>query len=125
AGFGGRGVSAERGGDGAGGGMPFEQVGVADHDRIAGVAHGGIERSLETDLRSDARRIARGNGNSRFIAHAWTPVFYIGGAERMRERAVYSQGMREAWITSGTPWPPTDLMARSTSFSPNLWVVTF
>ncbi len=37
----------------------------------------------------------------------------------------YSHGMSEAWITSGTPWPPTDLMARSTSFSPNVWVVTF
>ncbi|HVI67749.1 MAG TPA: hypothetical protein VM910_34970, partial [Bradyrhizobium sp.] len=64
--------------------MPFEHVGVADHDRIAGVAHGGIERSLEADLRSDARRIARGNGNSRLVAHAWTPVLYIGGIERMR-----------------------------------------
>src|SRR5215813_13218953 len=116
---------AQLGGDGAGGGMPFKHAGVADHDRLAGVAHGGVKRSLETDLRSDARRIARGNGNSRFIAHAWTPVFYIGGAERMRERAVYSHGMSEAWITSGTPWPPTDLMARSTSLSPNLWVVTF
>ena len=30
------------------------------------------------------------------------------------------QGMSEAWITSGTPWPPTDRMARSTSFSPKL-----
>ena len=26
-------------------------------------------------------------------------------------------------MTSGTPWPLTDLMARSTSLSPNLWVV--
>src|SRR5262249_23651963 len=116
---------AQFGRDAAGGGLPFEHAGIADHERLAGVAHGGIERSLEADLRSDARRIARGDGNSRFVAHAWTPVFYIGGAERMRERAVYSQGMSDAWITSGTPWPPTDLMARSTSLSPNLWVVTF
>jgi hypothetical protein len=28
-------------------------------------------------------------------------------------------------MTSGTPWPPTDLMARSTSFNPKVWVVTF
>src|SRR5262249_15285614 len=116
---------AQLGRDGAGGGMPFEQVGVADHDRIAGVAPRGVRRSLEAGLRCHARRIARGNGNSRFVAHAWTPVFYIGGAERMRERPVYSHGMSEAWITSGTPWPPTDLRARSTSLSPNLWVVTF
>src|SRR5262249_15450273 len=33
--------------------------------------------------------------------------------------------MSEAWITSATPSPPTDLMARSTSLRPNLWVVTF
>src|SRR5947209_17289235 len=105
--------------------MAFQHAGVADHDRLAGVAHRGVERSLETDLRSDARRITRGNGNSRFVAHAWTPVFHIGGAERMREGGFYSQGMSDAWITSGTPWPPTDLMARSTSLSPNLWVVIF
>src|SRR5215472_3641425 len=37
----------------------------------------------------------------------------------------YFQGIREAWITSGTPLPPTDLMARSTSRNPKLWVVTF
>jgi hypothetical protein len=36
----------------------------------------------------------------------------------------HSQGMREAWITSGTPWPPTDLIARSTSFSGKRCVVT-
>src|SRR4026209_160006 len=28
-------------------------------------------------------------------------------------------------MTSCTPWPPTDLMARSTSFNPKVWVVTF
>jgi len=76
---------AQLGRGGAGRGMAFKHAGVADHDRLAGVAHGGVERSLKTDLRSDARRITRGNGNSRFVAHAWTPVFYIGGAERMRE----------------------------------------
>ena len=32
--------------------------------------------------------------------------------------ARYFQGMSEAWITSGTPWPPTDRIARSTSFRP-------
>src|SRR5262249_24134907 len=111
--------------DAAGRGMPFQHAGIADHDRPAGEAHGGIERSFQADLRSAARRIARGAGNSRFIAHAWAPVFYISGAQRLRERAVYPHGMSEAWITSGTPWPPTDLMARSTSLSPNLWVVTF
>src|SRR6516165_3072521 len=116
---------AQLGRDAAGGGMPFQHAGIADHDRLAGVAHGGIERSPEADLWSDARRIARGDGNSRLVAHAWTPVLYIGGTERLRERPVHSHGKSEAWITSGTPWPPTDLMARSTSLSPNLWVVTF
>src|SRR5262249_238895 len=171
-GIGGARDHAQVGRDAARRSMAFEHAGIADHDRIAGVAHGGIERSLEADLRSDARRIARGNGNSRFVAHAWTPAFYIGGTEQMRERlfipnpthvhilssprkrgpittasgiwvpayagttagkphakpikpiAFHSHGMREAWITSGTPWPPTDLMARSTSLSLNLWVVT-
>ena len=37
----------------------------------------------------------------------------------------YIQGMREAWMTSGTPWPPTDLIARSTSFNAKRCVVTF
>src|SRR6201982_3670148 len=55
----------------------------------------GARGSLETDLRSDARRIPRGNGNSRFVAHAWTPIFHIGGAQRMREGAFYSQGMSD------------------------------
>lgn len=32
----------------------------------------------------------------------------------------YFHGMREAWITSGTPLPPTDLIARSTSFNPKV-----
>ena len=38
--------------------------------------------------------------------------------------APYSHGINEAWITSLTPSPPTERMARSTSLSPNLWVVT-
>ena len=37
----------------------------------------------------------------------------------------YSQGINEAWITSGTPCPPTDLIARSTSFRAKRCVVTF
>src|SRR6516225_3952702 len=77
---------AQLGRDGAGCGMPFQHASIADHDRLAGVAHGGIKRSLEADLRSDACRVARGDGNSRLVAHAWTPVFYIGGIEQMRER---------------------------------------
>ena len=39
-------------------------------------------------------------------------------------RVTYVQGISEAWMTSGTPSPPTDLMARSTSFNPNRCVVT-
>ena len=38
--------------------------------------------------------------------------------------AAHNHGISEAWITSGTPLPPTERMARSTSLSPNLWVVT-
>src|SRR5437660_11941742 len=34
-------------------------------------------------------------------------------------------GISEAWITSGTPLPPTDLMARSTSFKGKRCVVIF
>src|SRR5882724_10440799 len=64
---------AQLGRDAAGCEMPFEHAGIADHDRLAGVAHGGIERSFEADLRSDARRVARGDGNSRVVAHGWTP----------------------------------------------------
>src|SRR5262249_57453367 len=60
----------------------------------------------------------------------WVPAFggttvELGLTGRASRTRGYSHGMSEAWITSGTPWPPTDLMARSTSLSPNLWVVTF
>ena len=34
-----------------------------------------------------------------------------------------SHGISEAWITSATPSPPTERMARSTSSSPKRWVV--
>ena len=93
-------VQVER--DAAGLGVPLDHAWIAHHDRIAGVAHLAIERGLEADLRSDARRIARGDGDD-----------------------CYCHGISDAWITSGTPWPPTDRMARSTSFSPKRWVVTF
>ncbi len=36
---------------------------------------------------------------------------------------VHNHGISDAWITSGTPLPPTERMARSTSLSPNLCVV--
>src|SRR5262249_37198739 len=85
--------------------MPFQYAGVADHDRLAGVAHGGIERSPEADLRSDARRVARGHGNSRFIAHAWTPGFYIGGIPPLRERPVHLHGQSETWVPTRAPSP--------------------
>src|SRR5581483_10567330 len=39
--------------------------------------------------------------------------------------AASSHGMSEAWITSGTPFPPTERIARSTSLSPKRCVVTF
>src|SRR6516165_3537422 len=35
----------------------------------------------------------------------------------------HSHGISEAWITSATPSPPTERMARSTSSSPKRWVV--
>src|SRR2546430_13023655 len=92
----------------------------ACHNHISSGCHSPEIRNLPPA--AGAASISRGK---RFVAHAWTPIFHIGGAERMREGGFYSQGMSDAWITSGTPWPPTDLMARSTSFSPNLWVVTF
>ncbi len=37
---------------------------------------------------------------------------------------IHSHGSSEAWITSGRPSPPTERMARSTSFNPKRWVVT-
>ena len=81
------------------------KAGVADQDRLAGRAHGGIERGLERDLRPDAGRIADGNRDLDLAAHA------------------HSHGISEAWITSGTPSLPTERMARSTSFKPNRCVV--
>ena len=40
--------------------------GIAHHNRVAGLAHLGIERGLEADLRADARRVAGRNGDFRF-----------------------------------------------------------
>src|SRR5437762_3065025 len=68
-----------------------------------------VERGLEADLRPNAGRIASGNDD-------------LGSCARHGD--AYSHGISEAWITSGTPSPPTDLMARSTSFNPNRCVVT-
>ena len=81
--------------------MRFQRAAIADDDRTADRPHFRVERRLERDLRADAARVAGGD----------------------RDARGHFQGSREAWITSGTPWPPTDLMARSTSLSPKRWVV--
>ena len=63
---------------------------------------------------------------ARFLTNRKQPrCFERGRSIASSGRPNYCQGISDAWITSGTPSPPTDLMARSTSFSPNLWVVTF
>ena len=61
-------------------------------------------------------------GGHRFPPTGHPAAFRGGDPSRGRP---YSHGISEAWITSGTPWPPTERMARSTSFSPKRWVVTF
>src|SRR5205807_5999618 len=83
--------------------MRFQRAAIADDDRTADRLHLGVERGLERDLRANAARVAGGD----------------------RDACGHFQGSREAWITSGTPWPPTDLMARSTSLSAKRCVVTF
>src|SRR5215831_12897868 len=80
------------------------QIGVTHQNRMAGGAYGRIERGLDADLRPNARRVA--------------------GRDRNDGVGSHSHGISEAWITSGTPCPPTERMARSTSLRPNLWVVT-
>src|SRR5437660_4681473 len=45
------------------------------------------------------------------------------GRKNLRAARRHSHGISEAWITSGTPSPPTERMARSTSSSPKRWVV--
>ena len=106
--------------------VPFEHPGIAHHDRVAGIAHGRIERGFQADLRSDARGVSGGDGDFGF-ARSCSGRRSVLRIDRIGcgSNGIYCQGISEAWITSGTPWPPTDLMARSTSFSPNLWVVTF
>src|SRR5688500_684478 len=81
----------------------LERAAIANHHRIADRAHLLVQRRLDRDLGTDAARIAGGDGDF----------------------GLHCQGMSEAWITSGTPCPPTDLIARSTSFRPKRWVVTF
>ena len=61
----------------------------------------------ESDLGPDAGRIA--NRNRDLESRSCIPC--------------HSHGISEAWITSGTPSLPTERMARSTSFNPNLCVV--
>src|SRR5712691_3990964 len=59
---------AQVGLDAAGLGVAFDHAAITDHDRIAGLAHRRIERGLEADLRSDAGRVARRDGDDRFVA---------------------------------------------------------
>ena len=89
---------------------------IAHDDRVARRVNAGVERRLDADLWPDAAGIAGGNGD---------PGFRPFPRHSFGRETTHSHGISEAWITSGTPWPPTDLMARSTSFSPNLWVVIF
>ncbi len=42
---------------------------------------------------------------------------------RDEARLAHSHGISEAWMTPGTPWLPTERMARSTSFRPKRCVV--
>src|SRR5262245_60419078 len=87
---------------------------------MARLANRRVERGLEADLRPDAGGVAGCDGDFRLIAHARARLRLHGDGS-----LPYCHGISEAWITSGTPSPPTDLMARSTSLNPNLWVVTF
>src|SRR5262249_34051799 len=95
----------------AGGGVPFEHARVADQNRIAGDANRAIACSLEADLRPEAGRSSRCNRDDRFFAP------HVASAD-------YFHGIRETWITSLAPSPPTDLIARSASLRPNVCVVT-
>ena len=63
-------------------GVAFDDAGIADQDRIAGRAHGGIERGLQADLRPDAGGIAGGDGDPglvlihRVFSSTWQPDLY-------------------------------------------------
>ena len=124
-------------------GMTLKQGRIADHQRLASRPDGGIERRLQRDLRPDAGRIADGNRDLDLGQTSLTPswpglsrrihVFLALQSKRrmagiepghdVERSAFYSHGISEAWITSGTPSLPTERMARSTSFKPNLCVV--
>src|SRR6266852_9178548 len=100
------------------------------HDRDAG----GAATLEKARVGCEHARGAVGRERHGCDGRVEVPAVQVDGDDR-RYRPVYSQvhffptayfqGMSEAWITSGTPCPPTERMARSTSFNPNLWVVTF
>ena len=49
----------------AGARMQFQHCAIADQHRVADLAHGGVARRLERDLRADAGRVAGGDGERR------------------------------------------------------------
>src|SRR5262249_41400058 len=73
--------------------------------------------------RGEHRLVARARG----LARGARARLHPGPVARCGHGACgsYFQGIRDAWITSGTPWPPTERIARPTSFNPKAWVVIF
>ena len=65
---------SEIGGNAAGLGVTRDHARIAHQNRIAGCAHGGIERGLEADLRPDAGGVAGGDGDFRFVARHENPL---------------------------------------------------
>src|SRR5262249_38192954 len=75
---------------------------------------------------ADRARSLRPHPSSRFVRsgrqHPWVTQ---DEAEQVRRyEASHSHGISEAWITSLTPSPPTERIARSTSLRPKRCVVT-
>jgi hypothetical protein len=95
------------------------------HDTIA-VANNGDSSILIFDRNSsgDVRPL-----RIIFLAQMWRGFWRSNGDVTSGRQACasaivatvrYFQGISEAWITSGTPCPPTDLIARSTSLRSNV-----
>ena len=77
----------------------------------------------QTRIGSQAARTAGSSAAFSAISGPMPAGSPTGIAILMLAAHAHSHGISEAWITSGTPSLPTERMARSTSFKPNLCVV--
>src|SRR5256885_1844704 len=92
---------------------------VLPHDTYGFSGDECLDADLDVGRAPEGSGAGPANGSWRRIGaslHFGTATA-CGSLMELDASPVYFHGRSEAWITSGTPCPPTDLIARSTSFS--------